>query len=56
MEPGAARCGRSSENDEVAVSVKKCILLRFWRHFGDGNAEPELMTRNDKGFLTLLVL
>jgi hypothetical protein len=40
----------------VAVSIKKCPRLRFWRHFGDGDADPEVMTRYDKKFLSILVL
>jgi hypothetical protein len=50
------RGGRSSEDDEVAVSIKKWIILRFWRHFDDGSPGPEVITRDDKGFLPILVL
>jgi hypothetical protein len=55
MEHEAVRGGRSREDDEVAVSIQKSTFLRFWGHFDDGNAEPEVIIRDDKAFLTRLV-
>jgi hypothetical protein len=55
MEHGAARGGGSSEDDEVAVSIKKRTVA-ILAPCDDGSAEPEVITRDDKGFLIILAL